>query len=322
MKGIVIATSFPEAPASPRVADAGLDVGAATSPPRSIDVPVDEHSVHTAGPVDVPSSLPRRMSARDLSDYRVCPRRVWFRKIAKAQPRQHPTPDLMLGNAVHAALERFFGLRLEDREPAEETLHRCLRAVWVAHRKPGTFVTREEEQAYGLKGLQLLSNFAQRFDTTAEPLGRERWVDVRLPNGVILFGKVDRIDGRADDDSLGTLDVIDFKSGKFRLDDDDLRDEPAAQVYLLATEAEYGRDVERVRFIYLDSGQEARWQPEREDVDDLRDRLVELTDVMCRDREFEARPGQACERCPFAHLCPEAGRVELCDLEVPDDISF
>lgn len=71
------------------------------------------------------------------------------------------------------------------------------------------------------------------------------------------------------------------------------------------------REVARVRYVYLDADVEVTWEPERE-----------VTWQMYTDREFEARPGPQCGRCPFAHVCPDAGRVELGDLEVADDVVF
>jgi len=279
---------------------------------------------HGSGPDASPGQstwppLPRRLSPRAIADYRICPRRVWFRYIAKVPERERPNPSLMLGSAVHAALDKFFGLRREDRPPVEQRLHQCLRAVWPQQRRPGTFATREEERDYGLQGLRLLSEFATHFDTSVAPLARERWVSTRLDNGVEVFGKVDRVDPGPDTSSL---EVVDYKTGRYTLDDDDLPDEPAAQVYVLATEDQYGRQVSRVRFVYLAVGVEARWGPEREDVDAVRDRLIEITSGMHADHEFEAHPGEHCSRCPYAHVCPDAGRVELVDLEVDDEIAF
>ena len=266
--------------------------------------------------------LPRRISPRAITDYRICPRRVWFRYVAKLPAQERPSPQLMLGNAVHAALAMFFGLRLVDREPPEKRLHQCLRAVWKRHRQPDTFATKDEERDYGEQGLRMLSEFAHNWDTAAVPLARERWVSTRLENGVELFGKVDRVDGSVLEDQRGTLDVIDYKTGRLVIDSQDLHDEPAAQVYLLACEDEYGRQVERVRFLYIAAGAEARWEPEREDVDAVRSRLVELTWEMYRDTTFEARPGEHCGRCQYAHVCSEAGRVELSDLAIEEDLAF
>jgi putative RecB family exonuclease len=229
---------------------------------------------------------------------------------------------LMLGNAVHAALYMFFGLRPGVREPLEERLHQCLRRVWREQAKPGVFANVEEERVYGLRGLELLSTFATRFTTDTEPLARELWLNLQLPNGVRFRGKADRIDGEVQQSQKGTLEVIDYKTGRAILDDDEIVDEPAAQVYLLAVEQMYKREVRRVRYLYLAHGADARWEPEREDVDAVRERLIDRTNEMLADREFVPRPGSHCARCAFAHLCPEAGRVELDDLEVEDADSF
>jgi RecB family exonuclease len=266
--------------------------------------------------------LPRRISPAAITRYRECPRAVYFQYVAKVPRLERPSPQLMLGNAVHAALDKFFGLRPDQREPADETLHRCLRAVWKTHRRADTFATLEEERDYGEMGLRLLSTFAAAFDTTDVPVARERWVSTRLANGVEVYGKVDRISGSVAPGAASELDVIDYKTGRFVIDGEDLHDEPAAQAYLLATEDQYKREVQRVRFIYLAHGIESRWTPEREDVEAAREELIAVTWQMYTDRDFEPRPGEHCARCPFAHVCPDAGRVELDDLQVADDIAF
>lgn len=267
------------------------------------------------------AQLPKRISPSAIARYQTCPRAAWFQYVAKAPRIERPSPKLMVGNAVHAALYLFFGLRPEDREPAVEVLPRCLRAVWKRHRRPDTFATTQEEIQFGIQALWLLEQFCDYYDTTVVPFARERWVSIRLPNGVEIYGKVDRIDGETRIGAKSALTVIDYKTGRWLIDSEDLPKEFAAQAYLLATEDEYAREVERVRYLYV-VGHEACWEPEREDVDDVREGLVELTSQMYEDREFKATPGEHCNRCPFAHVCDEAGRVEPTELEVDDELCF
>jgi RecB family exonuclease len=227
---------------------------------------------------------------------------------------------LVIGNAVHGALAAFFGLAPDVRDL--DVLHRCLRTVWKEHAPPGTFASREEEGDHGRSALALLTSFFENFDTQLIPLTRERWLAVRLPNGVEVYGKVDRLNGIVEPNAAGVIDIVDYKTGRHTLESEDLADEAAAQAYLLAGEAEYRREVRRVRYLYLAPGSEARWEPEREDVEAVRAGLMATTDAMLADRKFEARPGPHCQLCPFAHVCPDDGRVELTDLDVPDDIAF
>lgn len=269
------------------------------------------------------SPLPRRISPTAIARYRSCPRAAWFQYVARTPRIEQPSPALVVGNAVHAALERFFGLPPGDRAPAAEVLARCLRSVWPKHRTAGAFLSREEEGDWGRQGLRMLADFAGRFDTTVVPLAREQWVSTRLSSGVELYGKVDRIDGGPSDGGPptgGALRVVDYKTGRHVVED--LLDEPAVQAYVLAVEDRYKRAVEQIRFIYLASGDDIWCDLEREDVEFARESLTAAASAMYADQEFAPMPGEHCARCPYAHVCPDAGRVDLADLVVDDDLAF
>jgi len=101
------------------------------------------------------------------------------------------------------------------------------------------------------------------------------------------------------------LSFVDYKSGRRILDEDDLRDEPAAQVYLLATQAIFRRPVYRVRFCCLESQDEISWWPEQEDIPALTEKLTTLTDAIRAATDFPAAPGDHCRCCPAARHCRE-----------------
>jgi putative RecB family exonuclease len=267
--------------------------------------------------------LPPRFSPAALTRYRTCPKRFYLQDVVRTDMPPQSSPALAVGNAAHEALDRFYGLQPADREPPAEIIARALRSVWRAHVDPGLFETVEEEREAGLHLLDNLRRFVEVFDPLATPAAREQWVAARLGNGARVYGKVDRIDNAAD----GTLELIDYKTGRQRLSDDDLASEPAAQVYAVGAEAELGRSVTRVRLIYLDGDgsvrpSEVRWEPEREDIEAAAKELIALTEHIRNDDAFEATPGPHCRYCPFRFICPDADRVELSDLEIPDDITF
>jgi hypothetical protein len=93
----------------------------------------------------------------------------------------------------------------------------------------------------------------------------------------------------------------------------------------LAAEAECRRPVSRVRFLYLASGVEIRWSPEREDVDAVRQRMEELTTKLIASagpQDFPASPGWQCRFCPVAAVCPDKDRVRPEDLEPHEVVPF
>jgi putative RecB family exonuclease len=260
-------------------------------------------------------ALPARLSPTAIGRYRVCPKSFFLTDIERIPRSNEASPILAQGNAVHHALERFFGLPATDRHP--DNLERALRSVWHEHRKPGSFTNREEEASFGQAAVKMLRDYGERFDLSAEPLAREQWVSLQLA-GVRLYGKIDRVDRTA----TGGLDLIDYKSGRRLIEPDDIAQEPAVQVYVLAAEEKFNLLVERVRFIFLALQQEVAWEPEREDIEELRERLVRTLADLRADEIFEARPGDHCRFCPAALRCTDRQRVTLDELVPVDALPF
>lgn len=260
-------------------------------------VPVTENSQQ------LPSVV--RLSASAIRRFQSCPKQFWFADIERASRDESATPQLTLANAVHESLALLHGLPVEQR--TGENAERALRSVWPRLRSAETFATKDEEAAYGREALTMLRGYVERYDLSITPLIREEWLQTRLANGLTLIGKVDRIDAAGD----GAIELIDYKTGRKNLEDEDLSRDVAVIVYLLLAEAAYQHPVSRVRLIYLRTGEEAHWQPEREDADEAKRRLLELIDEITATSEFIAQPGRHCRWCPFALRCPDRQRVEL-----------
>lgn len=239
--------------------------------------------------------IPRRLSPSSLDRYRTCPRRFLWQDIERRPYEEQATPEALLGTAVHKALERFFRLDVERRDL--KTLHEYLRWAWRKHRR-NTFVSTDEERAFGEQALALLAQFVERFDTTVKPLRVEQWLEIPLKSGRVLATRVDRIDpGQA-----GGVRLCDYKTGRLQLDGADIPRETAPMIHLLAAE-KAGKRVERVSLFYLRSGEEVYWEPEREDIQFVADRLNGLLRQLAAEREFDPNPGEACRFCPFVAQC-------------------
>lgn len=256
-----------------------------------------------------------RLSPSALERYLRCPKQFRLMDVDRAARGREGSPVLTQANAVHHALERFFGLPVGDREPAH--LERALRAVWPEHRRRDTFSSREEEGEFGRGALEMLARFGTAHDLGVQPLAREQWVRFRIA-GVQLIGKLDRIDpGRQ-----GGIDVVDYKTGRRALEPSDLPAEPAVQVYVLGAEATCRLPVERVRFVYVALGSEVIWEPEREGVTNLAERLTKTIEMIREDDTFAATPGHHCRFCPFSAVCPERSATTLDDIQPVEELPF
>ncbi len=280
--------------------------------------------------VTVEQGMPRRLSPTAIDRYRQCPKAAWFQYVAKVGGQEPPNPHFALGNAVHAALERFYGLDPHLR--SSELLEKCLRAVWARHRS-GAFRSRDEEADYGRQGLRMLATYWSRFDTTTVPLARERWFSFRLENDVEIYCKADRVDGSLPNAEQrpkgggGELEVVDYKTSRlWGLAPEDLPDESPAQAYAVAVSDAYskrGLQVSRLSYVFLaEDCQVVPWDLDEDDLEAAREKLVESTSKMLEDRDFDANPGEHCSRCRFADICPDASHVEPGELVVPEGMPF
>jgi hypothetical protein len=95
----------------------------------------------------------RRISPSAISRYVLCPKQYRLHDLERLGPKQQRSPILARANAVHHALERFYGLPPEHRQP--ENLERALRAVWPEHRV-GVFRSVDEEIFHGQAALEML----------------------------------------------------------------------------------------------------------------------------------------------------------------------
>lgn len=260
------------------------------------------------------------MSPSGIERYRSCPKAFAYQYIEKAEQEDRPSPVLIIGNAVHGALDRFFGLPVEQR--SMEALHLALRSVWAQHRNEAAFLDVDEEIEAGRSALDMLSAYADTHDMMAVPREREGWGRARLPNGIQVFGKLDRID--VDED--GAVTVIDYKTGKRAITEAAMPENIAAQIYCLSAAERFRGAQVTFRLEYLALGRDLTWTATPEQLADARRRLVELTDeihaLSFEDGEFVANPGEACAFCPFGAICPDKNRVRLEDLQVEDVVPF
>lgn len=257
-----------------------------------------------------------------LDTYLNCPRKYRFGKDPELKRKYFKaSPHLVLGNAVHDALQMFFDLgKTPVAERTYERLCELLRDAWAGRgifkrnawkqkqaREEAFAGDREAEKAWGQKGLNILYRFFQTQDTKAVPLTAEQFHEVRLTDTVTLGGKVDRIDRLED----GRLHVIDYKTGKPPSDRDrqNIREEDLQLAsYALVVARKFRGQVARCSYLYLNDDLEVGYAPD----DDLLARkereLIELCgriEAAWDAGSFPPTPNPLCGWCDFLEICDE-----------------
>lgn len=237
--------------------------------------------------------------------YQQCPKRYYFEHIER---RHVPTsPALFLGDRVHKALEEIYDLPKEER--TLENLHNLLRKAWgaplpkVMAAREEAFADTEEEKTAGQEGLVLLKNFFQnKRYFWREPLLKEELLTWETPDGYFFGAKVDRVDLKEN----GTLEIIDYKTGKVP-DDRQAAETADFQIALpmqyLAVQNNLDQRISRVAAYFLRDNSIIEYEITPENLHRAKDLIRELADRIKNDEEFKPQRSALCHYCPFETEC-------------------
>jgi hypothetical protein len=175
-----------------------------------------------------------------------CARRYRFTYLDR-RPKGLPWAHNSVGSSVHNAL-RDWWLQPVERRTADTAADLVARG-WL------TDGFRDDAQArtWRDRAAAMTAGYAATLDPHDEPAGVERTVSTAT-HGMALSGRVDRIDRRASPDGGNELVIVDYKTGRRPLDDDDARSSLALAVYVVAARRTLRTRSRRVELHHLPTG--------------------------------------------------------------------
>jgi len=260
-----------------------------------------------------------------ISLYQQCPLRYKFRYIDRIPEKT--SPELFLGSRLHDTLAAFFDIPADKR--SLETLKDLFRDTWAGRglpfgkRRPilrdryqAFEGDRDREREFGLRGLDMLERFYNTPMLQIQPEHKEEFLELPLivpgqtddewefDEELILGGKVDRVDSRPD----GTLHVIDYKTGRYVPDDEEaVRAEGdmylSLPIYALLVQQTYKKPVERASLYYLEEGRFIHLELSPEELEDMKDQVIELAAEIMSTETFEPSINVFCP-CSYESKCP------------------
>ncbi|RCK78345.1 MAG: hypothetical protein OZSIB_1587 [Candidatus Ozemobacter sibiricus] len=236
------------------------------------------------------------LTASKVRTFFECPQKFahyyLHRTAARAEPTTDPSPDLVLDRALHDALA---------------ALHRDFKPA--AHGDPQAFLFAAfyqafpadlaEEIALPLKetGREILQLYFKRL----YPKSRTKYINafVELSNERFEYQTtIDRVDEATD----GSLELVDYKTGKHLRDEGDLKIDPVAAITCAVAAAKWPGRVKRFTHLYLRAARAVTVE-----VDDFMIKhgldLLEDISQRIRRKEFETLGGPGCSTCRAANRC-------------------
>lgn len=189
--------------------------------------------------------MPRKftLSPTKIRTFRTCPSKYRLEYIEKlGRFYRRPRAGFSFGATLHNVLEEFHARGGVEAVPVER-LTEALAEKWQSQ----GYQSKEQEAAYKLEAERILSVYhaaaekaAQSPDPPPHVLLTEKTLSQDLSPEIKLSGRVDRVDEHHD----GTLEIVDYKSGREFVTEDDVRSAPAMSVYQALVKHAYpDRDV-------------------------------------------------------------------------------
>jgi putative RecB family exonuclease len=252
------------------------------------------------GPTTAPGLL-ETLSPSRASDFKSCPQLFKYKAIDKLDTP--PTEYQARGTTAHLALQRLFDEPGPARTP--QRLYDLFREAWVELRDvefPELFDRLEDERAWGIDSLHILSNYFDVEDPARiEPLSRE--LDLAEPVGeMTIRGILDRLE-----EGPGGLVITDYKTGRAPPERYAIPAFFALKVYALLIRRRLGRTPATLRLLYLNGPTVYEIAVTDAQLDAMERHLEALWSAINRaiaEDRFPTRPGRLCDWCPFRGRCP------------------
>ena len=213
-----------------------------------------------------------------LNNFQACPRRYRHRYIDHLPTR--PNPSQQVGSTMHrilaAAGSDIGDILIDEDDHIDGDLHRAL----ADHPE---LLERFRKSRWG-----------QRPATYAE-------LEFNLAiNNQVIRGSIDRVD-QLDN---GTLEVVDFKTGKHR-SPEELRTDLQLPIYALAAGELLGAQPEQIQASLYFLGSDREWNLawSLDHATEARRTITELLDAMTTSAFPKTEDRSKCRHCDFAHVC-------------------
>lgn len=247
------------------------------------------------------TTKPDHISFSQIRTYQRCPR-LWF--LEKMMGHESPeTPAMALGKCVHLALANYTKMYMENHIHSKEDMQLAWREA-----------VKDVDEIKGLLAFEDYSRGAsylsQLLDTDLLYLDWACNVEYEFRvqfDDVTVEGRIDRVD-----DMNGVYRLVDYKSGFQIIDHDTVDTDLQLALYAAAWQDVTGVHTDDIRVAMLDvrTLTYAETVKTEEELDAIRDYVIDCARRIKADKEFEPTPGDSCMRyggCWAASLCPAIG---------------
>lgn len=275
--------------------------------------------------------FPQKIFPSALNHYLRCPLKFKCYNDKEIKAEYIERPETFIGKVIHAVLKDFFDIKktpIDKRKSQNVGLmvkyvwarlekDSWSKEYWTAEERIKLFGSMEQEKAFGINAITMLSNYLAKADLSIVPIALEDWMECDV-DGFKIAGRIDRID----QDSDSAISVWDYKTGKLpfhsgieKIIEEDLQIPfyaiIASQLYPFAKKIRAG-------LIYLKHSKvyDAVWA--KEEIKDLEKKVIEVLEQAKNDTSFLPKINKLCPYCEYLSVCPEKNNISTNDKKVDE----
>ncbi|MFI6482616.1 RecB family exonuclease [Nonomuraea sp. NPDC050663] len=251
--------------------------------------------------------MPRRLyscTPSRLNTWLDCRRRYRFTYLDRPAPQKGPAwAHNSVGASVHNALAGWWREPYEKRTPVMASI--LLTNGWISE----GFRDADQSTVFRDRAREMVAGYVTTLDPSDEPVGVERTVGTRT-KVIAVSGRIDRLDRRGDE-----LVVVDYKTGRRPLTQDDARSSLALAIYAIAASRMLRTPCHKVELHHLPTGEIVEWEHSDESLGRHLRRAEEMAEEAGAADEsyrggdtesmFAPSTGPICSWCDFRRHCPE-----------------
>jgi DNA helicase-2/ATP-dependent DNA helicase PcrA len=247
------------------------------------------------------------VSYSQLQTFDMCPLHYKLQYLLKIPGQQ--TAPLSFGTSLHAALRDFYTAWIQNEKIPLSSVDDMLKKVWI---NEGYSSKAHEIQARE-QALYLLHQYLDKYlihDGSQKPVAIEVpfsffVADQNIkPNGVKIGGRIDRVDQRAD----GSIEIIDYKTGKNVPSEKDLVTNLQLTLYALAAtsvkDAIFNKQSNQITLSlhYLEEDKILTTTRTKEQLEEAKTHILRKI-LEIEQSDFQCSGNILCQNCEYKMLC-------------------
>ena len=234
----------------------------------------------------------RPLSYSQISAYLICPLYYKFQYIDKL--RRKPKPYFSFGSTMHRCAQYFFK-KGRKAPPSLDNFLSFFDEAWLS----AGYASREMEEADKRLGREILIRFWELNTQQFKPaFATEQWFVIEL-EGIRLRGYIDKVDISPN----GGLIIVDYKSGKREITQEDVEESLQLSLYQLGAGGIWLLPVEKLSLYHLRTNSMVEVEPRDEHTLKEARKTVHTVADSINQGEFSPKLNFTCP-CDYAQFCP------------------